>query len=298
VDRLKRLGYKSDALELGTMVHAGLELVWRGLPVEGVCSLEDTASQATARGDSDGAELAGLAAEMVRGYVRRWPEPVGVLDVEQVFDLPVAGRRKTRHQGKFDAIREDSGALQLVEHKTASKIDGGYLAKLWSDAQITGYTLAAERLYHRPCRSVLYDVVIKPPFRQGKDESADVYQGRLRVAYSGQRIAGGLRRRAAESDLDWLARIAADGDPWDGFEREELIITEADQQRWLGDLDDVIDAIRASHRRGRWTHHTRACFDWNRECDYLPICRAGGRVECSGAEYEVSETEHSELAPV
>jgi len=198
--------------------------------------------------------------------------------------------------GKRDAVRElPTGMLQLVEHKTASKVDGGYLDKLWSDAQITGYARACELEHGIQCRSVLYDVIVKPPFRRGKDESPGLYEARLHLAYVGGRISGGVRRRGSEDDMAFLARMVEEGEPWDGYVREELIISQADFDRWARDFASLVGWIRQCLRRNDWSHFTRACYDWNRPCEYLPICRAGDNVECSGAEYEVIEDEHPEL---
>jgi hypothetical protein len=307
VERLKRVGERVDNLYLGTMVHKGSETIWRGAPLR----LDAMIAQRIAAGDEEGAELAIIAEEMLAGYVQRWPAPEGVVSVEEEFELPIRtdgprAWRGVRQAGKFDALRlvnisDDNqfGELQLVEHKTAAAVDGGYLERLWSDSQITGYCRAAGVLYKRPCNSVLYDVVIKPPFRRGKDENLGSYRARLQCAYRGGHVAGSaVRRRKEESDSDYCARIMVDGEQWDGYLREELIVTRSDIARWVEDLRDIIASIRRCYRTGRWPHHTRSCFDWQRPCEYLPICRAGDRVDACGVQYEQIATSHPELSEV
>jgi hypothetical protein len=303
--RLRRAGERSEALELGTLLHGALEAVWSGAPLVAAPILERTADERLACGDELGAELTTTAAEMVSGYVARWPLPGDEVEaVEQIFELPVhveGGRRglyAVRQAGKIDALRRVDGRLQLVEHKSAARVDGGYLERLWSDSQITGYCRAVDARYGEPCRSVLYDVVLKPSFRRGDDEPLELYRGRLKLAYSKGRVSGrGIRRRGPETDEGYLARIAAEGDVWDGYLREELLLTDADVARWVSDLRDLVEAIRWSRRTNAWPHHTRSCFEWQRPCEYLPICRAGG-LEACGVEYETIADEHPELAIV
>jgi hypothetical protein len=286
----------SAALYLGTLVHLALEYFWRGTPMA-ESTWTELESQAVARGESP--EPIVLAREMIRGYVLRYPSELG--DVERTFSIPIPGAKRSipgwRQAGKLDAVRgaEDDGGLELVEHKTALAVDGGYLEKLWMDSQIVGYCHAASIVYGAPVRRVMYDVIIKPGFRRGADEPLELWRDRLYVAYSVGRVAGtGIRRRRDEGDDAYLTRIRTDGESRDHYVRESLLIDDATIGRWLQDTRDTIDGIRRCTRTGRWPRNTARCHDWNRDCDYLPICRAGN-IDTCGVPYEVVETMHEEL---
>jgi hypothetical protein len=289
----------SPAQHLGTLVHTGLEWLWRGTPMA-ESTWAEMEAQAVYRGEPP--EPIVLAHEMIRGYIRRWPAEIG--DVERAFSVPIhlpdskRAIKGWRQAGKFDAVSgaaDESAGLCLIEHKTALAVDGGYLEKLWLDSQIVGYCHAASVVYGAPVRRVMYDVIIKPGFRRGADEPLELWRDRLYVAYSVGRVAGtGIRRRKDESDDAYLTRIRTDGEPRDHYVRESLLIDDATIGRWLDDTRDTIDGIRRCTRTGRWPRNTARCHDWNRDCDYLPICRAGD-IDTCGTPYEVAETMHEEL---
>jgi hypothetical protein len=91
-----------------------------------------------------------------------------------------------------------------------------------------------------------------------------------------------------------MIRIMEEGEMRDHYVRESLLIDDATIGRWLDDTRDTIDGIRRCTRTGRWPRNTARCHDWNRDCDYLPICRAGN-IDTCGVPYEVAETMHEEL---
>jgi hypothetical protein len=290
----------SAALYLGTLVHLALEYFWRGTPELAEPAMAEIEAQAVARGDLQSIEAAVMAREMIRGYCLRYRPEIG--DVERVFSVPIPGARRAikgwRQAGKFDVVSgaaDESAGLCLIEHKTALAVDGGYLEKLWMDSQIVGYCHAASIVYGAPVRRVMYDVVIKPGFRRGEGESLELWRARLRLAYSSGRVAGtAIRRRKDESDDGYISRIRDDGEVRDHYVRESLLIDDATIGRWLQDTRDTIDGIRRCTRTGRWPRNTARCHDWNRDCDYLPICRAGD-IDTCGVPYEVAETMHEEL---
>jgi hypothetical protein len=292
----------STALYLGTLVHLALEYFWRGTPELAEPALAEIEAQAVARGDLQSIDAAVMAREMIRGYCLRYRPEIG--DVERAFSVPIhlpdskRAIKGWRQAGKFDAVSgaaDESAGLCLIEHKTAAAVDGGYLEKLWMDAQIVGYCHAASIVYGAPVRRVMYDVIIKPGFRRGADEPLELWRDRLYVAYSVGRVAGtGIRRRRDEGDDAYLTRIRTDGESRDHYVRESLLIDDATIGRWLDDTRDTIDGIRRCTRTGRWPRNTARCHDWNRDCDYLPICRAGD-IDTCGVPYEVAETMHEEL---
>lgn len=192
VDRLRPVA-EPEALTLGTLVHAGLEQVWRGEPL--------TRHQPTAPW-----WVGVLADELVAGYVAHWPAPTGVLGVEVPFDVPLidpdtfSQSDRWRFTGRIDAI---VGGW-VVEHKTTTadiSPASNYWLKLQMDDQCSAYIIGAESV-GVPVQGVIYDVVrtygLKPlaatpeasrkytkagtlyAQQRDRDESPEEYRARVR----------------------------------------------------------------------------------------------------------------------
>ena len=71
----------------------------------------------------------------------------------------------------------------VVEHKTAAKIDAGYIDRLPVDTQIRGYALGATKGLQLPTTSILYDVVAKTKIRRKSGESVQEYNDRISLEY-------------------------------------------------------------------------------------------------------------------
>ena len=104
----------------------------------------------------------------------------GTPQVEIDFSLQIPGRRdKAPFAGTFDGIiYDDYGRWWIKEVKTAREID---TSKLDTDAQITGYCLAAEHHYRHEIAGVVYlqflkDVPKEPRVLANGDISDDIRQ--------------------------------------------------------------------------------------------------------------------------
>lgn len=219
----RRPAEKAEPLELGTLVHRGLEEWWttRGNFDAAITAIRSVESDPW---------LAVQAEGMLVGYHARWHETARryePLEVEDFFRVP---RNGYDLGGAMDAVvrERDTGRVLLVEHKTTGadiSPDSSYWAKLAIDPQISLYVEAAGR----PVDAVLYDVIQKPrrisPLK-ATPEDRRKYRQSDGALYAGQ-------RETDETLDEFRARYASALGP-DSFARLELARTERelDQARW------------------------------------------------------------------
>jgi hypothetical protein len=216
---------QSAALTLGSAVHAWLEAYYTGadLPV-----MADP-----------------KAAAMCLGYAARYPRHNLEL-CEWQFEMPIRnpatarGLRGVRLAGKIDGYHDG----YLIEHKTASQITGDYLAKLWTDTQLTTYCAALQTAGY-PVRGVIYNVLVKPSIRQKKDETETEFSARV---------------------ADWCLNTP------EAYHREEIIIGEGETARAQADLWAVAQDIKQCKN---WYRNTRNCYQVGWSCQFTPYCRSG-----------------------
>lgn len=211
---------------------------------------------------------------MICGYAECWPMVTRLSFHEQEIDVPIrnpaTGRRSQRFTqfGYLDMLAlHDDGKVWLWEHKTASSIGGGYLEKLFSDSQITGY-VAALRDTGVDVEGVVYDVALKPKLRQKKDESLDEFYERL---------------------AEWHMRPEA-------YHREEVYVSDRQIADWREDVWMVTQELLAARRTGRWYRNTGRCWDYFRPCEFVALCQNGAPEALINAEYEprISPSNHNE----
>jgi len=124
---------------------------------------------------------------MLEGYKKQWLKQDqakwDVIEAEGQFDVELPNG--WRYRGKTDLVVRDrkTKKVKLVEHKTTSRLDAGYVAKLPLDNQILGYIWAKnqERL---GIREVVYNVTRKPTIRLKQSETLEEFCRRLREEYT------------------------------------------------------------------------------------------------------------------
>lgn len=175
----------SDALKIGTAMHAALEARAKGAGVD------DAFAAAIATGsftEEDAAILFGL----IGGYYRHYEGETDVVEVmhpEVEFAQPIPRSRTFIAAGKIDglAVLKD-GRTALVEHKTCNEdISAGapYWERLRFNMQLMQYVIAArENGWNVDC--VIYDVIRKPSIRVKQKETPEQFGERL-LADCGER---------------------------------------------------------------------------------------------------------------
>ncbi len=185
VDRLVPVT-ESAKLSLGSGVHLALAAFYR--PQIGQCGLlsradlrklgeralavydlwaDDGRRRGLVQTEDDERNIYQLGRAMVQNYLNFALENdfFEVLHVEQRFSVPVwtprlSKARRVRHEGTYDmVIRLPSGALAIMEHKTASSFPSETTLRL--DLQGGFYLLAANQLFDEPIRTVVYNHIRK-----------------------------------------------------------------------------------------------------------------------------------------
>jgi len=81
--------------------------------------------------------------------------------------------------GFIDGVIEEDDGYYLLEIKTASQVDNGYIKKLEFNDQISRYWYALEQTLDKPLLGVKYRIIKKPAIRQKIGESVSEFRQRL-----------------------------------------------------------------------------------------------------------------------
>lgn len=122
---------------------------------------------------------------MLRGYVNTYAKDLKrwkIQKVEHEFAVPIVPG-KIEYVGQIDLLVKFDGAIWIVEHKTAGRLDKNYIDRLALDTQITGYAIGAKYSLQEPVAGVVYNVAKKPQIRQKKDESKPEFSQRIEDDY-------------------------------------------------------------------------------------------------------------------
>lgn len=282
----------SEALEFGTIIHAGLEAWWRAHRA-GYAALALSLAQAAIVEAASKAETIdeGLQVKLellMFGYDARWSASMGefdVLEVEQVFEAPIirpTGRkaRGLRLSGKLDALvrRRADGTIWIVEHKsTSADLSPGstYWARLRLDAQVSVYFDGAASLKHGPIAGCLYDVIKKPELRPYK---ATPLEARKFTA-SGRLYAN--QRAEDETPDEFKVRLieAVTASPELYFQRQEVVRLESELDASRRDTFETAELIRLTGRRGWAPRSTAQCHAYGRTCELYDLCSGAASLD-------------------
>ena len=276
---------RSENLWFGSLIHECLELHYRNEAWEDFID----ASTMNRDGDPDEKRMWHYAHAMMKAYAAKFPaEPFvffaedcyGPPAIEKKFKVPIvnpstgAKSRSFVLKGKADGIiTMDDGRNLLLEHKTASAVDDNYWDKLCTDFQITLYLNALEEELGIKLDGVFYNVLIKPRLRQAQEESEEDFEARkaklLAKSKTGKTTAS---RREGEGDDEFRARLEkfyADGER---FLRKEVKIAPEQRQEAKWEVWQNTQMLLACRRNDVFCRNRDRCFDYNRACEYYPIC--------------------------
>jgi hypothetical protein len=162
----------------------------------------------------------------------------------------------------------------LYEHKTTTE-DIGHGSSYWRrvtsiDPQVTIY-LNGLQAVGIDCRGVIYDALRKPAHKpSSKGETPEHFEKRV------------------------LNAIAADPDRY--YQRSNPVRLSAERRESDMDVWQTAQQIRESRRLGIWPRNPDACMQWNRACDYLPVCTGEADITDPFL-YRRGDRVHDELAP-
>ncbi len=300
---------ESDAQNLGAIFHGCMERWYRrdtNLPVER--TIEEVldyidASYTNRLQDERQRKNRHLARAMFLAYVEKYPsEDFEVVAVEREFQAPIinpdtdCASRTFIMSGKVDAVIMKDGRYYILEHKTASSIDGGYIERLPMDFQVTLYSDYIERSMNIRIAGILYNVVAKAQIKQGRGETEAEFEER-RAALIAKSKTGktSAKRQMPESDAEFQERLSAKYREDGMFHRELLYISREQYDVLHSEVWELTQQLLLARRTGRWYMNTDYCFHYNRPCVYFPICRSGDNPNTVENLYRVAPP-HPELS--
>ena len=224
-----------------------------------------------------------LLRSMFTAYVNRYrSEDFEVVAVEQEFSAPIinpetnCASRTFIMSGKVDTVVLKDGQYFIVEHKTASNIDSGYIERLPMDFQINLYSDYLGRARNMKIAGVLYNVVGKAMLKQGKGETEEEFQARRAELIAKSKTGkSSAKRKMPESDEDFQERLSGKYQE-EGMFHRELLYFYPDQFNVLhAEVWELTQQLLLARRTGFWYMNSDYCFHYNKPCAYFPICRSG-----------------------
>lgn len=233
----------SDALSFGKLIHSCLEAHYNKKPYAGIIN----------ENNPDGTHYNALAHAMMAGYVNRYHEDdagTKILNTEFPYECPIVNPKTRRRSRKFnlngfiDMVEEKEDGIWLHEHKTAAKLDVGYISRIWHDLQIMIYAIAYETMTGKKVKGVIYNILQKVSLRQGKKETFEEFASRLKERY------------LTDSSVFHREIILTD----------ELRLSEVRQEIW--DISQNIGKCKTFYK------NRSQCYGFG-ECEFFKICNSG-----------------------
>lgn len=296
---------RKEALWFGSLIHGCLELWHSGRIIEEVFDYIDKQTELLGdNGNHKDNDTRLKATAMMTAYVKAYPEGsewFKVLALEQTFQQPIINPMTQRSSrsfvlaGKVDGVIEKDGELWLLEHKTAGKIDRGYLDRLWTDTQILLYSFAIEEMYDRPVKGIVYNILTKAKLQQGKGETEQEYLDRKAALIAKSKSgASKAQQKHAEPDEVFSARLADKYQEPDMFHREEIILDRGRYDELAAELWELTKAFLDARNRDMYYCNTDQCNHYNSMCGYFRLCSARSPELIAANEFR-HEPAHIEL---
>jgi len=204
----------------------------------------------------------GYAANYLASDLKKWR----VVAAEGDFSVPI--NSSWTYRGKTDLVVEEraTGRTLLVEHKTAGRLDAGYVAKLPMDSQILGYAWAKRQEKLR-LAGVVYNVTKKPQIRQRQTETLRQFYQRIEDEYA--------------------------LNPAAYFYREILVFSDGDIDRFAGELEDFTRDVEQAQERNKFSVNPSQCTAMG-VCPFMRLCLDGVNKETL-MHYRIKDRPHEEL---
>jgi hypothetical protein len=295
---------RAEALYFGSVIHDALELWHRDRDLNAVEYMLNQTYSAR-QGDEKMKADWHKATAIMRAYAACYPaEAFKVVALEQVFETEIrqpetrCASRTFILRGKVDGIIDQDGRLYLLEHKTAGRINSGYLERLWHDMQIILYSYGIERALGIKLDGVLYNIIAKIDgnTKQGLGWTEEEYKIRHAAAAAKNKSGKSeLKRKMPETDDAYQARLAEWHSKPEAFIRQELLISNDKIDELEAEIWELTQAILLARRTKMWYKNSSQCFYHNRPCAYWALCSAGGNFETILENLYRIEPPHGEL---
>ncbi len=193
---------------------------------------------------------------MAGAYLKVYADDLKKWKVLKVGDKPAVelkGKFKVNKRWDMyftvDALVEWKGKPWVLEHKTTSAIDAGYISRLSLDDQCSTYMVGTKRAWGIEPAGVIYNVMMKPRIRQKQKETREQYLERVVKLYEDSPHEYLYRTNVLRSKADL-----------EEFERETDMFT--------GEMDRAQEA-------GFYYKNTGACSSWKGTCPMMSLCIEG-----------------------
>jgi hypothetical protein len=303
---------KAPSLMFGSVIHQCLELWHKKRSLELVFDHIDRTYLNRA---ADGAEKADwhLARAMMAGYAKTYPEEnFEVVALEQEFSGPIinpetgAESRSFVLSGKIDGIVRMNNSYYLLEHKTASQINAGYLDRLWTDFQIILYSWYAEKYLGYKIDGVIYNILAKAKLKQSQGETEAEFEERRNALIAKSKTGrSSAKRKMPEADEDFQWRLTEKYSDPQMFHREMLFISRDQFKELQAELWELSQAMLEARRRNAFYRNTSYCFQYNRPCPYYALCTSNGNpnvianlYECRPPHEELDHNQNTNNKPI
>lgn len=288
---------KDKNLEFGTVIHECLEIWHSNMGIKNVIAHID---QAYPNREQDDSQLSNwhLATAIMVSYSEKYPiEDFEVVELEKTFEGPIINPdtneilKEFSLSGKVDGIVKQNGEYFILEHKTASQIDEGYLDRLWIDFQIIIYAWYIEQSLGIRISGVIYNVIVKSKIRQSKGETELEFEARRNELIAKSKTGkSSAKRKMPETNEDFQIRLKDKYSEPGMFHRELIYISQDQFNELRNELWELSNAIIDARNRKAFYRNTSLCFQYGRPCPYFMICRSGGNPN-------VIENHYQQIAP-
>ena len=303
VEQLVPVQRKEAALYFGSLIHDCLE-IWHGSG--SLDAVFDHIDKSCIAHDSDPDVKRDWhnARAVMTAYVLEYPfEVFTVVDLEKEFTgeiiNPATGAKSKSFvlSGKVDGIvQKEDGSYWLLEHKTASSVDGDYVSRLWTDFQVILYSYYVREALGIPVSGVIYNVLQKPKLVQSVGETEEEFTERhAALAAKNKSGKSSAKQKLPESDDDFQSRLATWFAEKDAFLRVELLFDVDDYEVLQSELWELTQQYLDARRRDAWYQNTGFCFNYHRPCSYYAICSGKNNPLVIENEYE-HRAPHQELS--
>ena len=233
---------------------------------------------------------------MVETYYFKYKgEAGGFAEVEWEFDHPLTNSPDgPAIAGKVDAICKAGDGHLIFETKTAGRVDGAYLDRLWHARQSLVYNWVLNELGWG-VQGVLYDIVAKPTIKRLLATPVEKRKYVTDKDTGEQRLYSKQRERD-ETDAEFIGRLRA----WyqahpEALHRELIVYTQAQLEAIGQDIKNEVKRLEWHMHSGVWPRSLNSCHRFNRPCEFSPLCESGGNPLILGSHYRRKEKTHSEL---
>lgn len=242
---------KDQTMYFGTVTHKCLEMFYKNIPLENILEY----IQKSFKPEFQSKEICMLTAIMKVYHEKYSFNEFEVIALEEKFEYET---KDFILKGKVDGIVKLDGKYYILEHKTASRIDAGYIDRLTIDEQIHIYAMCIQEKLGVKIEGIIYNIIEKSQIRLKKNETLEEFTERFIKEYT-------------EKDL---------------FHRQHIPIYNESIALLVKDIDSTAYCIKEAIEKDLFYKNPSFCFNYNKPCPYFNICRSNDNSLIIENEYE------------